>query len=207
MMALWAGLSIPVTAARAEDRPRSLRSGHGDLISVAEEPLAAAPLDPDDAQRIEELLRAPPDGPTRTRWYGWETLMSDGLSVATFPIYVGAGGFFLAPPILHASHGRWGAAGVSLALRVALPLAGGLFGDWRDDCTLERKQIDGGCGIPGATIFFAALGAITAITIDAAVLSYEQVPLATARTTSTVSVAVVPWIDRARRGASLAITF
>jgi hypothetical protein len=80
--------------------------------------------------------------PVVTRWYGWETMMVDGLSAgllsaailtdnngAQAPFAVaGLTGFTLGAPIVHASRGRWGLAFADLGLRVGAIALGALVG-------------------------------------------------------------------------------
>jgi hypothetical protein len=40
------------------------------------------------------------------------------------PFYVGVAGYALGGPIVHAAHGDWGRAGISLSARVVLPVVG-----------------------------------------------------------------------------------
>ena len=128
---------------------------------------------------------------TTREWYGWQTLaadvpgvlaMSAGAASSGRPLapVLGYGGmalYALAPPIVHLVHRRPGTAAVDLALRTATPLVGigigfvvGAFtanaGDLFD--VLLRP-------VEGAT-YGMAIGAATAIAIDAAVLAREEVP-------------------------------
>ncbi len=96
-------------------------------------PPAAA--DPDDSP-------PPGDGPAHdsgeTRWYGWQVLVADASSVAVAALgsgtntpalgWLGIGGMFLASPIVHGFHDRWGALGASLGMRLGLALVGGVIG-------------------------------------------------------------------------------
>lgn len=72
---------------------------------------------------------------TESRWYGWQTLLTDGGAVAlpvivstfrnepatTVALCAAAGGFVLGAPIIHLVHRRPGASALSLGLRLALP--------------------------------------------------------------------------------------
>jgi hypothetical protein len=106
----------------------------------------------------------PPRG--ARRWYGWQTLLADGLSVVTTPILVGIGGYFLATPIIHGAHGSAGKAFGSVAMRVAFPLTLALLGS-RIGQGRNTNAAGAGAG--------AILGVATAIIIDASVLAYEPV--------------------------------
>ena len=81
-------------------------------------------------------------------WYGWQTMTVDAAAVGTIALGVkvgstplalsGVGGLVLGAPVLHAMHGNWGNAGLSLSSRVLLPLAG-LF------TRRSREQRSNGC--------------------------------------------------------------
>jgi hypothetical protein len=70
------------------------------------------------------------------KWYGAQTLAFDGASLAIlalgiseqeeFPAGLGAIGFLIATPIVHAAHRKGGRAWGSLGLRVALPSVGAI---------------------------------------------------------------------------------
>lgn len=121
---------------------------------------------------------------------------------------IGFAGWFLAAPLVHAAHGRGGAAAKSLGLRVGLPILGGLAGYRLGpddtacvyDAELDGRAPHGGCGDHGSIIgalLGVAAGAGTAMYIDAKYLSRYQ----TSR--------VVTWsagIAPTRGGASLAVS-
>lgn len=105
---------------------------------------------------------------TKKQWYGWQTLVVDGISLLTAPAYcLGCIGYVVGAPIVHAAHGRWGAAGGSLGLRVAAPIGLGLgfYALAGDDRSSNRIAI-------GAAGF--VIGIATAIAVDAAVLARKE---------------------------------
>ncbi len=89
-----------------------------------------------------------PRSETETSWYGWQTLIVDlGSHAAATGAVVASGGFgdkpttaqyaiafswlgayVLGTPIVHAAHGHWDRAGISLSMRAAGWLAVGLAG-------------------------------------------------------------------------------
>ncbi len=115
---------------------------------------------------------------TRSRWYGWQTLIADGASILGVPTVAGVtkaepvawlavAGYFLATPIIHAAHRRVGIGLGSLGLRVAMPLAGAGIGLLTTGgCSREL------CSIP--ILVGAAAGGLGAIALDAAALAYED---------------------------------
>jgi hypothetical protein len=82
--------------------------------------------------RAETTEGEPPGG--FGRWYGWQTLTTDGLAMGmtlgsfayngdgNVVTLLGLGTFALGAPVVHAFHGRFQYAFGSLALRVGLPL-------------------------------------------------------------------------------------
>jgi hypothetical protein len=105
-------------------------------------------------------------------WYGWQTLLADGAGIlitgaSESPVGFVAGSF-IAPPVIHLAHGRPLAALESGSLRLGLPLAGGLVGAGIMANSNDEYAVLGGVAI-GAT-----LGYLTAVVVDAAVLSYEK---------------------------------
>jgi len=80
--------------------------------------------------------------------------------------YAGLGGLVLGGPIVHAAHGHWGRSGVSLAMRVVLPVVGASIGGAMADCQKDEFL----CGLGEVAIGYM-VGQATAITLDAAVLA------------------------------------
>ena len=83
-------------------------------------PLVLAPIDEEPTTRTP----APPAAPVERRWYGWQILAIDAAAAAC--VYYVNNAICLMPyafggPIVHGLHGRWGRAGLSLGLRLALP--------------------------------------------------------------------------------------
>jgi hypothetical protein len=117
------------------------------------------------------------------RWYGWQPMLTDAASV-TFMLgsikYVsrpaallslGVGGYVLGSPTVHAAHGNWGRAGVSLGLRVGLPTLGFVIAakaTSRRHGQFSDHEMSGG-------IVGAALGVIAAAVIDYAWLSKQTI--------------------------------
>ncbi len=109
-------------------------------------------------------------------WYGWQTMTVDAAAVGTIALGVkvgstplalsGVGGLVLGAPVLHAVHGNWGNAGLSLSSRVLLPLAGFLLGDLVSNDRMGArfaKVLAGGL-----------LGASSALVLDYAVISFDD---------------------------------
>jgi hypothetical protein len=135
----------------------------------------------------------PMQGPQMTtEWYGWQTLVADGASLALFVGGVSSASgrsssttgllllgslatYSLGGPIVHLAHSRPGAALGSFGLRWGMPSLAALFGVGLGYASCGRNS-DGVCvglyGLLGLT-----LGTIGAIAVDSAVLAREQVPV------------------------------
>ncbi len=111
------------------------------------------------------------------RWYGYQAMLTDAAAVglmvgaiaALEPLFSGAknnttevlataslGVFVVGAPTIHAAHGHWGKAGLSLGIRAAPVVLGSLLGH-------AGEWISGG-------------GMIAAMIIDYAFIAHEQVP-------------------------------
>lgn len=118
------------------------------------------------------------------RWYRWQALVTDGAGVALFAasgaasahsqreatglIYAGAATLVVGGPIVHAAHGRWGAAAGSLALRVGLPALALLA---------LNQPCEGECG---GQLLLGVFAFTAPVALDAAALSWERAPAASA---------------------------
>jgi hypothetical protein len=151
---------------------------------------------------------APPE--PASRWYGWQTLASDALSVST--VFLGAGvgsaplaasgvvGFALIPPILHETKGNIGEGFASFSMRV---ISVGLLvgGAWACQERNRRDSVDD--GYAAMCVFGTIVGIIglpTAIIVDASELAYEDVEPA-----ERASYGVAPWWDRDRSAGGAAL--
>jgi hypothetical protein len=119
-----------------------------------------------------------------SRWYGSQTLATDGISLVLSFAAIAAndsqassalgiaslGTFVLGGPLVHFAHGQVGKGFGSLALRTALPLAAGFAGGQlaSADCGAEF------CGI-GGVLLGGLTGVVAAVAIDSAGLAYEPV--------------------------------
>jgi hypothetical protein len=106
---------------------------------------------------------------------------------------LGLGGYFLAAPLVHLSHGRGAAAVKSLALRAGLPFAGALVGYRVGPNDLVCDQIgEGGTheSCPGGSVTGMVVGmlagGVTAIVVDAKYLARHE------RRTPTWTASVTP---------------
>lgn len=151
-----------VAAARASE----LRSLAREALPATPAPAVAAPPPPAATVAKVEM---------ETRWYGWQTLVLDGVAIVTTPIVpaLGVGIYMFAPPLVHVGHGRPLVGLGDFGLRVGAPLGGALAGGLvaaAADCKGEF------CVLGGAAIGFF-VGLVTAVTIDAAVLARKHVPV------------------------------
>jgi hypothetical protein len=157
-------------------------------VDVPLPPLTVAPepLPPQNPAAVAAPRQPPALEPPReySRWYGWQTLLSDGAALSLL-FAVGAtlqndnagrligaslAMYMVGGPVIHATRGNWGRAAGSLGLRAGAPLLGGALGDSLQDCSGEDEL----CGLTGALIG-GTLGALTAMIVDSAALARETV--------------------------------
>jgi hypothetical protein len=138
------------------------------------------------------------------RWYGWQTLVSDAASIATFAGGVALGGvpgnylmgtavagYALGGPIVHFAHKNPGRGMASFGLRVPLPILLGA-GTVALVCRGGGGDFCGVVAIPGGL-----LGIGLAIALDAAALARDSVPVEPGREASTLRLS--PTISVSRR--------
>jgi len=113
---------------------------------------------------------------TQRRWYGYQTLLVDGASIAALFANpgLGAGGLILGGPAVHTANGHVGKAFGSLGLRVGAPIAGIMAGAALEGAASGGCSDEWGC-LGGAAIGFF-VGGVSAIVIDSAVLANDDVP-------------------------------
>lgn len=154
-----------------------------DVITERKLPAAAREdaADVDDGAGMDELAE-------RRRWYGWQTLITDGISLtalvvgaaiegqdtrgpdsaSTSLLWLGFLGYEAAPAVVHAAHRNPGRAFASMGIRLGMPLAGAFLGaSLASDCNSNLCEA-GGAGVG------VMLGMAGAIAIDAAVFSYDD---------------------------------
>jgi hypothetical protein len=109
--------------------------------------------------------------------YRWQVAAADVVSVALALSQSGAGirlgglTYVLGGPIIHAVHGQGGRMGVSLAMRVGLPIALAFAGAGlaHHDCSPGDDDCDDG-SLGGAILGFG-VGIVTAMVVDSAVIA------------------------------------
>ena len=189
----------------------------------AAEPLSVSPTDPFGVSTADprSIARAESHTSERCDWYGWQTLVVDGASLALGTAAIGLSGssssgsevgnvagvltvsaLVLGGPIVHAAHGNWEKAGGSLGLRLGAPAAGALGGFLVGSASCPHDDSDVPCSAVGGGIGLIA-GAATAIIVDVAVLANEPEPKAP------LSIRFAPIViaERNRWGAGFSGTF
>jgi hypothetical protein len=145
--------------------------------------LSPTPAPTPQASPAEALIAPPSRTPEALDevWYGWQTLVADAAALATGiaggvansgPVAgLAYGGYVLAPPIVHWTHGKVGIGFASLSLRVFAPpgmlLIGALFGG-----LANHQSPESGAAIGAMTGLIA--GYIGTVVIDAALFGYEK---------------------------------
>jgi hypothetical protein len=143
------------------------------------------------------------------RWYGWQTLLTDGGALVLLAtgaqsndpnstiLEASLATYVLGGPVVHLAHGRLAPAGTSLLLRIGLPMGGLGLGLFAGGCSLDA------CSSPGTLVAGMAVGVISAIAVDAGVLSYEDVEVPASSVPASVRLA--PLYDAKRRPAGLGL--
>jgi hypothetical protein len=159
---------------------------------------------------------APADTPRRLerRWYGWQTLATDGAAITllagtalltdgappgplpTTGYVLGTLSYAFGGPIVHFAHGNPGWGFASFGLRVPAPVITSL-GAMGVYCGLQPGEYCGLIGVP-----FAGAAILAAIAIDAAVFAYDDVPVESVGDTP---FRILPIASVTRRGASLGL--
>lgn len=171
---------------------------------VAPEPHGAEVREPESEHPPAQSTADDTTPEMTERWYGWQSLSADGAALLLLiaagassdqrnqlPAVFGYGSlgvYLLGGPVSHFAHDNPGRALGSLAMRAGLPLAFGAAGSQLEDCSGDEGYDL--CGIVGA-LLGGTLGIATAITIDAALLSYEEVPV-TAEGLESIGVSIGP---------------
>jgi len=127
-------------------------------------------------------------------WYGWQTLFWDAASLPATVVYppLGIGTYALGGPVVHWAHGHTVKGLGSLGLRVGPPLLIGYL--CTIGCDTSPDSMD--CNLKFA--FGGLVGVVTAITIDAAVLSYEKVPVERRDALTIGTVKLMPSVSTSR---------
>jgi len=135
----------------------------------------------------------------RTHWYGWQTLIADGGSVALlfspYTALVGITGYVVASPVIHGVHGQVGPAVGSALLRLTMPIGLALAGA-AVASELTPANSPNGLGNVLLGLFGGALlGVVGASAIDASLLAWEPARAASGtkgETRTAPSIALVP---------------
>lgn len=124
------------------------------------------------------------DGDAHERWYGWQTLVADGLALgvaglglgldagdtSTTVLSLAATGYVLGGPLVHLGHGDAMKGLGSLGLRVGAPLVSGVVFGALFAGTANHAM----SGFQAGFYFIGVpVGVVTAIIVDAAVLAWE----------------------------------
>jgi len=131
----------------------------------------------------------PPAPTTQAHWYGWQIFLIDAAGAVPFAVAAAAksssaevptgvlwiNAYLFGGPIVHIAHHRPGVAGLSFALRLGLPILGGMValgaggsssGDSLADAVFSRF----GQGM--------LVGQAAAALIDAGIFAHEETPIA-----------------------------
>jgi hypothetical protein len=138
----------------------------------------------DDAPPPPRFTEEPPN-----RWYGWQTLATDGAAVGLISASLATadngrnspssalawgalGAYALGAPVMHFVHENPGRGLASFGMRVGGPILLGFTGAMLENCGGGGGDF---CGLGGALIG-TSLGIIGAVAVDAAVFAYDDKP-------------------------------
>lgn len=185
----WRCLSIPLASsliclsAAAQAQEGVLPPPQVPSLKLKETLSADAPK-PVVTESPKQSLQMPvlPQAPASRSWYGWQTLTVVGLSIPLAwlgdgkPVsYVGLGGVYLGPTMVHFSHGNWEKGVESLGLMSGGFLLGGLAGATVSCSGGACDQGEGqGSGYMIGFGIGAILGTAAALAFDASALAWDE---------------------------------
>ncbi len=174
------GLALPLlllaaaaTPARADEAGAGVEPPPGTLVPAPDRPFVPPP--PGTVVPAPDRLKVRPLPVARGAWYGWQVLAADtalaaltagclaggGDNVCTIPVL----GYFVAGPLVHASHDVRNRGVVSLGLRVGFPAVGALVGAALATCPPRESLNFDFCGLDYVGVGFLS-GMAAAIAID-----------------------------------------
>jgi hypothetical protein len=177
------------------------------------------------AEETSERSATPPApasaGETAGGWYGWQTLIADGASVAVTALgaasqiapvgFMGVGGYLLGAPSVHVAHGNPGRAVGSLLLRAGLPVLGfaagaAAFHQPDSQACAGREECWNFSGLAEGLALGLA-GIATSVALDAAVFARESAPSAidSDRAPSPTKATATPQLGYVRGGAVVGV--
>jgi hypothetical protein len=130
-------------------------------------PEAAIPETSSSPPAASSEAQPPPVADTQERhWYGWQTLIVDGVGILTLPVLVGFGVYLVGAPIVHWAHGRVGLGFADVGMRLGLAVGLGVVAYARTGA--QHMDL-----LPAALLFSVIES--PAIALDASLLEWEQV--------------------------------
>jgi len=171
----------------------AMRWGVAGLLAMSI-PMIRAPAARATANDTAPCVPQPTAAVAAADWYGWQSLASDAGAVALFTtagllsnaadhgahdrtaaattFWLGLGTYALGGPIVHLAHDRPAAMVRSLAMRLLLPVGGGIAAlpAARILCSSDDGE-DGLACLAGTFVVGAGLGLIAAAVLDAALLA------------------------------------
>ena len=189
--------------------------------ALADEPATETPASASDAVGVPDeaskLAVAAP--PPKEEWYGWQTLLVDGVSLGTIPLELAPSASFartpsasylflgslssyaFGAPLVHVAHGHWGRGVADLGLRVGAVAAGSLAGAalGTPSGLSSCEATFAGCFAAGSNglAVGAMIGAVLASLVDASLLARDTKP---GETTPTRSLTWAPSAAMTRGG-------
>jgi hypothetical protein len=214
VLAAGAATALTLASPRASADSNDVAQPPADAKPAGNQTLSSGGVADGDARADDptSMTTAPPRRPsTEERWYGGQTLAMDGAALALVLagiglhssglsglgglVYLGGG------PIVHWAHGHVGTGFGDLGIRAGLPFAGLFVGALSGGVIFRNDGVFG--PVLGGVAGFLG-GMVGASVIDAAALSYEDVPV---KHSSSRLLVPTFGIDREERGGGTRTTF
>jgi hypothetical protein len=188
------------------------RAETGQPAPAKADTLKQATAPSDESEEYFEDEAGSTERPKR-KWYGWQTLVADGISTTVFfaafndddaggdntneaLAWAGIFGYELAPAVVHFAHKNPGRGFASMGIRLGMPLAGAFLGGAAASACHGQDCTSTGIGLG----FLLGMGG--AIAIDAALLAFDY-PESTAR--SARRAPIVPLLSLSVRHAFIGV--
>jgi hypothetical protein len=159
------------------------------------DPSAAKTVPSAAAPSVADFTKSPHSSAPKTRWYGWQIIPIDAAALGVIavalalgedavpaPAVIALGAYAVGGPIVHLVHGRPLIALGSFGLRVGMPAVGALVGSAGENCKDDK------CTGGWPTAVGGLVGAITAMSLDAALLAHVPISMSVAVSSSRESI-------------------
>ena len=219
-------VSLTVVVAKAQSDDASARvsvaeeqqsavdyTSYNRRIEVAQPSISAEPAPPSSAPKVKAEKRLPNEASsegTREVWYGWENFLADAASISLLGAstslnapglaYAGLLGYVVGSPVIHAANGSSRKTAASAALRLSLPLVGGLIA-YALPKSNKADDVEPALAIAAGVIG----GAVIAMVIYDFLIARKTVPNPDRSQVQSGSLRLVPLVSKEVKGLSLSL--